>query len=123
VNSFTWTKTRREDQELHVATCQCCEKQWAQPKSDNILKHVQSAAHWLCQQGKRSGNAAVEAPSGVKRSTALADSQHLLRIKSAYFAMQNPTLSLQTGSDVPGVAQMMFEDLGHMLTDICALRV
>ena len=118
VNYCKWTKIQRGDQELHVATCQCCEKQWTNPRANNILHHFQSAAHWLCQQGKRSVNASAVAPSGVLRSTKLADSQHLLRIKSAYFALKTPTVSLQAGSAVPEVAQTMFEDLGNMFTEV-----
>ena len=56
--------------------------------------------HLHCQQQLRGLRAAANAPSGVMRSTALPDAQHIARVKSADYALKHPTVSFRAGSDL-----------------------
>ena len=57
-------------------------------------------------------------PAGVTRMTELSTVQQRLRLKNAYFALKNPTISFRASGDIPDLAQTIFEDLVPILKDV-----
>ena len=71
----------------------------------------------IAQQEQSGLSAAANAPSGVRRTTQLADAQHIARIKSAYHGLKHPTVSINAGGDNLQFAQSIFANLEGVLSD------
>ena len=102
-------------QTVWVPSCTCCNLLFWATKASNIYKHFQTAAHLIAQQEQSGLSAAANAPSGVRRTTQLADAQHIARIKSAYHGLKHPTVSINAGGDNLQFAQSIFANLEGVL--------
>jgi hypothetical protein len=100
-----------------VPRCKCCSMRFHTVKASNLYKHFKSAKHMLAQMEQRGLSAAANAPSGVKRTTQLADAQHIARVKSAYHALKHPSVSIRAGGDNLEFAQSVFQDLDGLMSD------